>query len=724
MLCPKCGSPVLDGEKHCHICGNDVYTDDLDATVMATDPEATVMASDPEATAMATDSETTVMAGEHEITNHPVLMGEPQVQIESNQLQTVQQNNYAPVSDTKPINKNGTGLKIGIAVASVIAVVAIVFAVLIGTGTIKFNKDEEETTKVTKTEEPEIKEPEIGSISDLPVVTGDESVEKAMIKLKENKEEGLPVYIAFDNVSYSKPVCFSEISTQTEHGKITVKQAYCDNVTYYRSDDIDDIYKGQTIKTNVDTASGTILMCFGQYDNMPKETVFKFKYLGKEKLETGEAYVYELVYETNESKDKVYIDAKTGYWVKLEENGKVSMEATEILTGDDVKLPEFDFENALLDIVEPEVGSVSDLPAITGDKSIKKAMLRVKDYGGEERPTYFALDCTNESKPVIYMGLMNNTDFGKTEVHYANYDGYTYYRSDLLMQGATIKGEKGGAGGTFEFFGQYDALDGGKFRYLGKDKLDTGYAYIYEYSYSGDNYTTKLWINANTGYVVKMEEDGEVYFEVSEIITGDDVVFPELDFANAMVLEEEPEIGSVSDLPVVTGDESVGKIMMKMNNADDGSFEITYIALDLTNELQPLYVGVQEEDPDLGTMIMHQAYIGENIYYVTNVYMTDKTFIAQSDMDINEARLYFGIYNEEFLKENNVKFKYLGKEELATGDAYIYEVTTNKTTQKVWIDVDTGYWVKLQDTYEVSEIITGNSVDLPSMDFENAIPGE
>ena len=172
MFCSKCGNQVPDNAAVCPSCGNQ-----MNSVSVNFESKATVMA------------------------NSPVAPDEPVMTAPMSQMPVY----TAPVAPV-PQKKN-TGMVIGIVVVSIIAVAAIVFAILFATGTISFNKDEN-SSSVSDDENGDttpVKEPEIGSISDLPVVTGDKSVEKVMLKIGFDGgviDDGELKWLAFD---YSDP---------------------------------------------------------------------------------------------------------------------------------------------------------------------------------------------------------------------------------------------------------------------------------------------------------------------------------------------------------------------------------------------------------------------------------------------------------------------------------------------------------------------------------------
>lgn len=281
------------------------------------------------------------------------------------------------VPANKP-NNGGIGLKIGIAVMAVIAVMAIAVAVLFATGTLSFNKDKVNDTSVSGENVPDNttpqknEEPIVGEIYDLPVVTGDKSVEKIMFKVNGNiggndNETGKTttniVGIGVDYSNPNKPLVYTEqISTVKVEGQSDVRTAVCmmpDGEMYLRYLNLDleeakDTYKMQFETDEVNMSALNLYnIYFGRYDlceDFLKKENIKFKYLGKDELATGDAYIYEfnITDDSGEKKaSKIWIDADTGYMVKNDVNGETAMEVTEIITGDSVEFPEFDFENAI-----------------------------------------------------------------------------------------------------------------------------------------------------------------------------------------------------------------------------------------------------------------------------------------------------------------------------------------------------------------------------------------
>lgn len=523
MICPKCGSPVTDGLNYCPICGNDMRASDLDATVMA---------------------------DKSEITNQPAAPIAPPVQtafVQPQAMQPAPTQQYAnpPVAEPKKSKGSGTGLKIGIIASSVIAVAAIVFAVLVGTGTISFKKNETKEKDISTEEKIEIVEPEIGTVSEIPVITGNKSIKKAMMKIKDSGEEGAPSYMALDSESYSKPVFIMEMDVDSEYGEVAFQYAVYDGCMYYTSDDF---FQGKTIAAKNNSAEDSMLIYFGQYDCLPKEHDAEFKYLGKEKVTTGDAFMYEYITGEDKYERKFWIDAETGYWVKMQEDGQTVFEVTEIITGDDVKLPEFDFENAIRD-EEPEVGSVSDIPVVTGDETNEKVMLKLKTGkmdGGET--LWYAADFSDQAAPTFYYEVYIDSGNGqKAKTQVAIVPGEYVYCTSEAMPGGTYKMKNGSE--AYEsakeihglLFGRYDedylADNHTKFKYRGKEELATGSAYVYERTSDDTEGINVMWIDEDTGCCVKSEVNGETKLEVAEIITGNRVVFPEFDYANAIAME-------------------------------------------------------------------------------------------------------------------------------------------------------------------------------------------
>lgn len=286
------------------------------------------------------------------------------------------------VSAGKPKN-NGTGLKIGIAVTAVIAVMAIALAVLFATGTLSFNKDKGNNISVSeentpdnitpqKNEETKAEEPIVGEIYDLPVVTGDKSVKKIMLKVNsnmggDNNETGKKttniVGIGVDYSNPDKPLIYAEqIFTVKIEGQSNVRSIACmmpDGEMYMRylnlnSEEAKDTYKMQMETDESDMRAFNLYnIYFGRYElceDFLKDENIKFKYLGKDELVTGAAYIYEFTVTDNSGENKankIWVDADTGYMVKNNINGETSMEVTEIITGDSVEFPELDFANAI-----------------------------------------------------------------------------------------------------------------------------------------------------------------------------------------------------------------------------------------------------------------------------------------------------------------------------------------------------------------------------------------
>lgn len=316
MFCSKCGSSIADKEQYCRVCGNKINEVDSEATVVA--PAA------------------------------------PPVQPGFVQSQPVQQYTYAPAVETESTKKSGTGLKIGIAVMAVIAVIAIVFAVLLGTGTISFNKEEKIEEDVTVSKQEKTNEPEIGVLYDLPLVTANKSNKKVMLKMccYHGLEGGEMLWFAQDNSDSDNPIFYFSMALDSDYGEpVNVENAIVGDYMYTRMEDPDSGYVTykQPMGSEEYESLAALFTFFGDYEkSILKDYGLKYKYLGKEELLTGKAYIYECLTESGEVDGKMWIDADTGYWVRLQEDGKTVMEVSEIITDKDVEIPEFDFKNAEL----------------------------------------------------------------------------------------------------------------------------------------------------------------------------------------------------------------------------------------------------------------------------------------------------------------------------------------------------------------------------------------
>lgn len=197
---------------------------------------------------------------------------------------------------------------------------------------------------------------------------------------------------------------------------------------------------------------------------------------------------------------------------------------------------------------EPEQDEVYDVPVVTADETYMEIWLDSNTTMGFDggSPKCFAADYSDPSSPVIYMKLVaDDGDFGTVTVWYAVRKGITYFTYDL-EPGVTYKTAKGDGdlGDVFDelsmFFGKYEDVEkskvGGEFKFIGTDDFyATGDAYVYERTYDDrDKETKTVWVDVDTGCWVKIEENGEVVFEASDVYTGYDVEFPEFDFANAV----------------------------------------------------------------------------------------------------------------------------------------------------------------------------------------------
>ena len=197
-------------------------------------------------------------------------------------------------------------------------------------------------------------------------------------------------------------------------------------------------------------------------------------------------------------------------------------------------------------VKEPEIGSISDLPVVTGDKSVKKVMIKTKTFniiGSDSgKVEWIAMDYTNQSEPGIYVEANINSN-GTMVVGDYLYQGQWMYMMSNMEPDTTYKTpmQTGIEDMTSTFnmiMGRYEETleKGVKFKYLGKENMSsTGSAYIYEYIVSGSSTVKKVWIDSDTGIMVKIEVDGEVHFEAYDIIIGDDVEFPNFDIKNAIL---------------------------------------------------------------------------------------------------------------------------------------------------------------------------------------------
>ena len=168
--------------------------------------------------------------------------------------------------------------------------------------------------------------------------------------------------------------------------------------------------------------------------------------------------------------------------------------------------------------------------------------------------------------------------------------------------------------------------------------------------------------------------------------------------------------------------------MIKYDNYADYNF----IAADYTNPSEPI---IYFEMSD-GNVTYTYAIIGDTTYLKSERLPTDETYKSSGDSDFVEMSSTFSMFlghgDADYVSEIFDGFKYVGKENLpGSGEAFVYEIinnTDNETKVKCWVDVDTGVWVRTESEdenfYEVTEIITGDDVDLPEFDFENAISAE
>lgn len=304
MFCSNCGNQIPDNVSFCTVCGARINYVNANGAV----------------------------------TNQQPYM---QAQQEHIQPGYAQQYNYAPAAEPQPPKKSNAGVKVVIAVAAVVAVVAIVFAVLIGTGTISFDKksdgDDSETGLT-------IKEPEIGSVSDLPCIEGDRTADKIMMKMKTTGTgDGEFIWVGADYADPSEPKIYYELAMYSELGTITMQSVMFGDKSYMMTN----FMPGQTLEGDSDNLR--INMLFGDYSGeIFSEGKAEFKYLGLEEVTTGTAYVYEFTVEGEEGTTKIWIDTDTGYWVKTESDREeeIHIDVAEIITGDEIEFPEFDYENA------------------------------------------------------------------------------------------------------------------------------------------------------------------------------------------------------------------------------------------------------------------------------------------------------------------------------------------------------------------------------------------
>ena len=167
MFCKNCGNPV-DGTPFCTVCGTKVETaapvDDLEATVMADDTAAAMAAAEAAQAAPVQPAYQQPVQPAYEQPVQPAYEQPVQPAYEQPVQPAYQQPAYAQPSynqpeymPPEPPKKKNTGLIIGIAVASIVAVVGIVVAILFGTGVIGDSKkdkddddDEPKTTASTQ----------------------------------------------------------------------------------------------------------------------------------------------------------------------------------------------------------------------------------------------------------------------------------------------------------------------------------------------------------------------------------------------------------------------------------------------------------------------------------------------------------------------------------------------------------------------------------------------
>ena len=162
MFCKNCGNPV-NGTPFCTACGTKVDTaapvDDLEATVMADDTAAAMAAAEAAQAAPVQPAYQQPVQPAYEqpvqpVYQQPVQPAYQQPVQPAYEQPSYQQPEYMP---PEPPKKKNTGLIIGIAVASIVAVVGIVVAILFGTGVIGDSKkdkdDDDDEPKTTASQQ-------------------------------------------------------------------------------------------------------------------------------------------------------------------------------------------------------------------------------------------------------------------------------------------------------------------------------------------------------------------------------------------------------------------------------------------------------------------------------------------------------------------------------------------------------------------------------------------
>lgn len=259
------------------------------------------------------------------------------------------------MNSAKNALKSNNALKIAVAVLAVVSVVAVVFSVLLATEILSFNAKKETSDYEKKQNGLIVKAPEIGDISFYPTVAVDESVTKIKLEICSLGSGDFfnTQYIAADYTDPSKTVYhYSYISGMSKTREDAAK-AYCaviGDTIYFEAENApqsDVTYKTDKYPEFVKMLTD-FDMYFGRYEKLAAEKSYRFECIAIETLEdTGDAYVYSVT-EPDGNVGKCWVDADTGYWVKVEFIGNVYYGADRIITGDDFCVAELDYENAVL----------------------------------------------------------------------------------------------------------------------------------------------------------------------------------------------------------------------------------------------------------------------------------------------------------------------------------------------------------------------------------------
>lgn len=192
------------------------------------------------------------------------------------------------------------------------------------------------------------------------------------------------------------------------------------------------------------------------------------------------------------------------------------------------------------------------------DESLGKIQLKVDKFDADDeiRLTCVSADFTDLNAPVFYMDMewVSGELSGMKAVAMIDYGGSTpqtyikyekvpdaYAEKKEEFEGTVIKIEDNSfvtqAKAMIMFFNAHEGFellhkDGYEAaKYVRTENMEaTGESLVF--SDGGDG---SVWLDADTGCLVRLEDNGEMKYSVSEIITGDAVELPEIDVLNAKV---------------------------------------------------------------------------------------------------------------------------------------------------------------------------------------------